>query len=165
MSAAVSIRRARVDEADRLTAIAHASKRHWHYPESWLEAWRDDLTFMPRFIADHPVYVAVDSGVESGSATDEAIACYALVGDGPEIQLEHVWVLPSAIGRGIGRALVEHASQTARALGAERLVIDSDPYAEAFYTRLGARRVGAIRADVCGTRRELPRLQLEVGDC
>ena len=40
--------------------------------------------------------------------------------------------------------------------------ITSDPNAEGFYRRLGARRVGRVYAPVGGAPRYLPRLTLEV---
>ena len=89
------------------------------------------------------------------------IACYALVGTEAVVQLEHVWVEPSQIGRGLGRTLFEHAVATARDRGASAFLIDSDPNAEAFYERLGAERVGILRADVCGQRRQLPQLRFD----
>ena len=147
MTGPVTIRPARPDEARRLTEIATAAKRHWGYPEAWLAAWRDGLTFTPAFVAAHRVWVAVD-GVP--------VACSALVGT----ELEHLWVEPSQMGRGIGRALFEHAAQAARDGGETDVWITSDPHAEAFYLRMGAERVGHVRADVCGERRALPRLRL-----
>ena len=150
-----AIRRARPDEAECLTEIALASKSHWGYPEAWVDAWREGLTFTEAYITEHAVYVAVD-------AEDTPVACYALEGTGPEIQLEHVWVLPSAMGLGLGKALVAHAADTASSLGATALLIHSDPNAEPFYEKLGAVTIGAVRADVCGERRELPRMRYEL---
>ena len=136
-----------------MTALAFAAKQHWGYPDHWIEAWRDDLTFTPEFVADHPVFVVVDG-------ENALVACYALVpSGGPEIQLEHVWVHPSRIGQGLGRRLFEHAAEKARSLGGEALLIDSDPNAEAFYRRMGAERVGALRADMDGQHRELPQFR------
>ena len=156
MATSPAIRRARPDEADRLTAIALAAKRHWDYPEAWIEAWRDQLTFTTEFITSHPVFVAVGHD-------DTPIACYALVeNEDAVLQLEHVWVEPSAIGRGVGRTLFHHAVATARERGGTALLIDSDPNAEAFYVRMGATRVGSIRADVCGEQRALPQLQFDL---
>ncbi len=43
------------------------------------------------------------------------------------------------------------------------LLIESDPHAEGFYLRLGARRVGSLRADVGAVRRTLPVLRLDLG--
>lgn len=151
MADTAAIRRAQPSEAGQLTAIALGAKRYWGYPELWIEAWRDDLVFTPTFIAANPVYVAT-------GADGIPVACYALVGD-EDIQLEHLWVEPESMGRGLGRSLFEHAAATARSNGGVALLIDSDPNAESFYERMGATRVGSLRADVCGERRELPQMR------
>ncbi len=155
MAETLPIRRARPNEANRLTEIALAAKRHWGYPESWIEAWRDGLTFSPEFVASNPVFVAA-------GPDDLPVACYALVGDGADVQLEHVWVEPSLIGRGLGRALFVHAVTTAGALGGTALLIDSDPNAEAFYERMGAERIGTLETDVLGEHRELPQMRFNL---
>ncbi|MDX6384664.1 MAG: hypothetical protein QOK48_2237, partial [Blastocatellia bacterium] len=54
----VHIRRAIPDEAAVLTEIAHAAKRHWGYPEKWIQHWQTDLTITPQFIVNHEMYVA-----------------------------------------------------------------------------------------------------------
>jgi GNAT superfamily N-acetyltransferase len=87
-------------------------------------------------------------------------AFYALAMRGADAVLDHFWVQPERMGRGIGRELFGHAVGTARAGGATRLEIDSDPHAEAFYRRMGARRIGEVPADVDGVRRVLPRLEV-----
>jgi GNAT superfamily N-acetyltransferase len=147
-----SIRRARPEEAEILTEIAHAAKRHWGYPERWIALWRDALTFTPSFIAQHPVYVA--------TASERPIGCYAFGREGSTATLEHLWVHPEFMGRGVGRCLLEYAVRSATELGADVLQIDSDPHAEAFYVRMGAKRVGKVPADVDGHQRMLPRLIL-----
>ena len=48
----IEIRRAHPEEADTLTEIAHAAKRHWKYPESWIQQWQTDLTITREFISD-----------------------------------------------------------------------------------------------------------------
>jgi GNAT superfamily N-acetyltransferase len=148
------IRRARADEADALTAIAHAAKRHWGYPEAWIAQWRDALTLTPAYVADHSVFVAAQAD------GDRPCGFYALAGQGSDAVLDHLWMEPAWMGRGIGRALLRHAMETARAQGAARLEIDSDPHAEEFYLRMGARRIGEVRADVDGVQRVLPRLEV-----
>lgn len=54
----VETRRARRDDAETLTAIAHAAKRYWRYPEEWLRLWAEDLTVTPDFIDADRVYCA-----------------------------------------------------------------------------------------------------------
>ena len=66
------------------------------------------------------------------------------------------------MGRGLGRELFHHAVETAGGVGARRLEIDSDPHAEEFYLRMGARRIGQVPADVEGVRRVLPRLEVRL---
>jgi hypothetical protein len=55
-----AVRHAVPGEADALSAIAQAAKRSWGYPESWLAAWRTELTLTPEFVVTHAVYVAVE---------------------------------------------------------------------------------------------------------
>lgn len=148
------IRRARADEAAVLTAVAHAAKRHWGYPEAWIARWKDALTVTPAYVGDHSVFVAAEA------ESDRPRGFYALSMEGSTAVLDHLWIEPEWIGRGVGRKLFSHAVQTARVEGAARLEIDSDPHAEAFYRRMGAIRIGEVRADVDEVRRVLPRLEV-----
>jgi GNAT superfamily N-acetyltransferase len=146
------IRRARPAEAPALTRIAHAAKRHWRYPEDWIALWRDALTVTPWYVERRPVYCAEAGGALAGF--------YALVGAAPSPELDHCWVLPPYIGRGIGAQLLAHAAATARAAGATTLRIAADPFAEGFYRRMGARPVGTAPSTPRG--RTLPLLALDV---
>ena len=64
--------------------------------------------------------------------------------------LDHLWVLPAFMRRGVGGALLAHALQHARAGGAREMRIDADPHAEAFYASHGAVRVGQVSAPIEG---------------
>ncbi|HWM91540.1 MAG TPA: GNAT family N-acetyltransferase [Thermoanaerobaculia bacterium] len=148
----MKIRRAQESDSAELTRIAHESKRHWGYPERWIEIWRDDLTISPAFIAANEVYLA-----EDGS---EVLGCYGLAAGTPNWTLEHFWVRPSAMGKGVGRLLFEHAREIASDAGAHGLEIDADPNAEPFYLRMGALRVGEVQSQVEGQSRVRPLLHL-----
>jgi GNAT superfamily N-acetyltransferase len=147
----MTIIRAKAEDAETLTEIAHAAKRHWGYPENWIRAWRDILTMRPEFIAENTAYCAIED--------DRPIGFYILTREADGIHLDHLWVLPDAMGRGIGRALFEHAAAQAVELKFDSIKIESDPNAEDFYTRMGAIRVGTAVSEVEGTRRELPRME------
>ncbi len=97
------------------------------------------------------MYVAFSGG--------EAVGFYALVGGG--LELEHLWVLPAWIGTGLGRTLFEHAMRRAAELGASLVRIESDPNAEGFYRRMGARRVGENVYELEGRERVLPVMVVE----
>jgi GNAT superfamily N-acetyltransferase len=58
-----------------------------------------------------------------------------------EIDLHWLFIEPSVIGQGYGRCLWDHAVGRARQLGYERMVIQSDAYAEGFYLHMGAHRI------------------------
>jgi GNAT superfamily N-acetyltransferase len=133
-----------------LTEIAFAAKRHWGYPERWIQTWRGILTIRPEFIAANVAYRAVENGCTVGF--------YLLTKENDGMHLDHLWILPSAIGRGIGRALFEHAVEQGRQLGFQTIKIEADPNAEGFYLRMGARRVGTNVTEIEGQPRELPLL-------
>jgi len=106
-------------------------------------------------IAGNPVYVAEDG--------DEALGCYGLLAGTPNWSLDHLWVRPAAMGKGIGRRLFEHARAVAASGGAEALEIDADPNAEPFYLRMGAVRIGEVQSQVDGQPRIRPLLRLPLG--
>ena len=150
-----ALRRAIAADASRLTEIAHAAKRHWKYPETWIELWRDQLTLAPAYVETHHVELAEAGG--------KVVGFFALRGHADIVELDHLWIDPPWIGRGFGRQLMDRALAVCRAGGAQRIEIDSDPFAEPFYRRLGARRIDSTPAPVPGEpERYLPRLALDV---
>jgi len=146
--------RATPGDAEALSKVAFAAKRHWGYPEHWMERWRESLTITPEFVGRNEVYAA--------TLNEEILGFYALAGEGREIQLEHLWVSPECIGTGVGRLLFDHALLRAASLGAEILEIEADPNAEGFYLRMGATRVGETSYPIDGQHRTLPLLVVKV---
>jgi GNAT superfamily N-acetyltransferase len=150
----MQIVRAEPQDAEALTEIAYAAKRHWGYPERWIESWRDTLTIRAEFIAANVAWCAMEDA--------RAVGFYLLTNESDGLHLDHLWIVPSAMGRGIGRALFEHAVEQARALGGRALEIEADPNAEGFYRRMGAHRVGVTVTNIAGQRRELPLLRYDL---
>jgi len=148
----MEIQQATSEDAVALTEIAFAAKRHWGYPEQWIQSWKEVLTIKPEF--SNETYLAKVHG--------QIVGFYALVRRKDRASLEHLWVLPSSMGQGIGRALFAHAVQRAKALGVEAIEIESDPNAEGFYEQMGARRVGVNVTEVDRQTRSLPVL---IYDC
>jgi ribosomal protein S18 acetylase RimI-like enzyme len=146
---AMSITPAHPSEADTLTQIAFAAKRHWGYPEPWIALWNPLLTVTPAFIAEHETHVARVDG--------RIVGFMALVRDSDNLlRLEHLWVRPEAMGRGIGRALFRHAQRHVQALGFVSFEIESDPHAAGFYERMGAQLVRTNTSTLEGRPRVLP---------
>jgi N-acetylglutamate synthase-like GNAT family acetyltransferase len=152
----VRIRKAATEDAPALTRIAHEAKRHWGYPEHWLQHWQDELTISPDFIAGNDVYVAED---ESG-----LVGFYALIIRKEKAELDHLWVTPQYIGTGVGKELFLHAMQHAARERVAEVEISSDPNAEGFYRKMGAHRIGETVSEVDGEPRTLPLLIVEPGE-
>ena len=111
------------------------------------------MTVRAEFINAHETYAAVVDG--------RTVGFYALCRAGDVLRLEHLWVLPDAMSQGVGRALFGHAVERGKSLGYRAMEIESDPNAEGFYQRLGARRIGLRIAELEEQRRELPVLVCE----
>lgn len=140
------IRPARVEELDELTELAMRSKAHWGYDDAFMAACRDELTMRPGF-ADRIDVAEDDDGRIVGMIRLEAD------------ELEDVFVDPSAIGTGVGRALFRHALDRAWAEGMRVVRVTADPNAVGFYESMGMQRIGeAPSGSIPG--RTLPRLEL-----
>lgn len=130
------LRAARPYEAAALSELALHSKAHWGYDEAFLERCRAELTLRSDDVTAHRTTVAEIDGHLAGF--------YSLAGQAPEGELTYLYVEPDHIGSGVGRRLWQHAVDTARALGFERFTLDADPFAEDFYRRMGAVRIGLV---------------------
>ena len=147
----IAVNRARPEDAEELSLVARAAKAHWGYSEHDLALWADDLTISPQFVEDNAVFCVERAGAPVGFCATES-------GDhGWEIG--HLWVEPEHIGTGVGGALLRHAADWACSRGIETLRVVSDPHAEGFYAKFGARRVGRVPSVPEG--RTLPVLELD----
>jgi hypothetical protein len=82
----ISIRPVDPNEADVLTRIAIAAKRHWDYPERWMEIWTPQLTFSPEYFETNEGWAAERDGV--------LVAFYTLQERDGRAWIENMWVLP-----------------------------------------------------------------------
>lgn len=132
----ISLRAASPDEAERLTEIACRSKAHWGYSAEQMAAWRPAfLTVTADYITRHSPVVAVDD--ECG------VVAFAALERGPRgAVLEHLWVLPGFMGRGIGSRLFRHIAGQA-----SDFTFTSDPQADGFYLKQGARIIGEVESE------------------
>jgi N-acetylglutamate synthase-like GNAT family acetyltransferase len=149
----VKIRKASTEDAATLTRIALDAKRHWGYPEHWIQHWQDDLTISPDFVAANQVYVAEHDG--------DLLGFYALVIKKKKAELDHMWVAPAHIGSGVGKELFIHAMQTAAGQDIDAVEILSDPNAAGFYRKMGAHQIGETTSEIDGRSRTLPRLSVD----
>ncbi len=152
----LKLRPATADEAQTLTEIAHDAKRHWGYPERWINHWQADLTILPDYLANNHVFVA--------EKDDQIVGFYSLVDRKDKAELDHMWVAPEQMGTGVGKALFMHAMQLAAGRNISEVEILSDPNAEGFYSKMGAYRIGESVSAIDGQPRSLPLLSVKPGN-
>ena len=148
----ISIRRAVPNEADVLTQIALSAKRHWGYPERWMEIWKPQLTFSPEYFEENESWAA--------EADHHAIAFSTLQEKAGNAWIENLWVDPLFIGRGIGKMLFLHAVRLSRERGYKTLQLEADPNARGFYEKMGMRKIAERQSEVEGQPRSLPIMEL-----
>ncbi len=145
-----------MSDAAALSALALRSKGHWGYDPDFLARCRDDLTVRAKEISAENVILAEAGGQPLGFFGIEAIA------DSPgDWDVLFFFVDPAAIGTGAGRRLWAAMLDLARRRDAQRIMIESDPQAEGFYRRMGARRIGEAASSV-DPLRKLPLLVVEL---
>jgi GNAT superfamily N-acetyltransferase len=134
-----------------LTELCLRSKAVWGYDEEFMRACREELTLTPSNMRSSCLKLAEIDGGLVGMAQISL--------EGNMAKLDKLFVEPSRLRSGSGRALFDWAKDTAREAGATTLVIESDPYACGFYRCMGALDDGvAPSGSIPG--RFIPRLKL-----
>jgi ribosomal protein S18 acetylase RimI-like enzyme len=142
------------EEADTLTQIALAAKRHWGYPERWIEIWTPQLTFDPEYFRKNESWVVVQDG--------RPVGFYTLLEANDIASIENLWVMPAFMGKGVGRMLFLHAVNMARSRGYKTLQLEADPNAAGFYEKMGMHRIGERHSEVDGQPRVLPIMEMDL---
>jgi GNAT superfamily N-acetyltransferase len=150
----ITMQRVIPEQAGELTTITIAAKRHWNYPERWIQFWLPVLTISPGYIRENETWAVVQD--------DMCIAYYSLKEEDESLWLDNLWVLPEFMGQGIGRDLFQHALERSRILGAVIMGIVSDPNAQSFYEKMGARKVGEVQSEVDNQPRVLPVMEINL---
>jgi GNAT superfamily N-acetyltransferase len=147
------LRTPRYDEAAVLTDLCLRSKAVWGYDEAFMQACRGELTLTASTMQSSHLQVAEIGGHLVGVAQ--------VTVKGELAELDKLFVEPTHLRSGAGKALFEWATTTARDSGAVFMVIDADRDAVGFYRRMGAVDDGtAPSGSIPG--RLLPRLKLQL---
>ncbi len=148
----VSIRPAQPAEAEALSQIAFAAKGYWNYPQHWMELWRPQLTFTPEYVEQNESWVTEEGGIP--------IAFYTLQEKDGNAWLDNLFVLPTYIGKGLGKQLFLHAVELARDRGYKFLQLEAEPNAIGFYEKMSMQRIGEHQYELDGQPRILPLMEL-----
>jgi GNAT superfamily N-acetyltransferase len=137
MAQDVSIRAARSDEQALLEALQRRASLNNAGDREALLANPDAIALPIEQITDGCVFVA---------ECDEGVAGFAAVLPRPDggAELDGLFVEPRLWKRGIGRRLVDHVADVARARTASFLHVIGNPHAEGFYLSCGFRVTGTV---------------------
>ena len=143
------LRQPTVEELPGLSALCFRSKAVWGYDDDFMRACHAELTIEPNDLRTSLIAVAEMNGEIVGVAQIQV--------NGNEADLVKLFVEPTTLRRGVGKALFLWATNEATSRGVGRLVIEADPDAAPFYRQLGAKDCGvAPSASIPG--RILPKL-------
>ena len=147
------IRAPDVSELPALSELCMRSKAVWGYDPDFMAACLTELTFVPGDLVSSRIAVAARGESVLGVAQVRMV--------GRDADLQKLFVEPSALRGGVGKALFDWAIDAAREMGASRMIIEADPDAAPFYRSLGARDAGfAPSGSIAG--RMLPKLTLDL---
>jgi len=148
------IRLALPQEAAQLTRIAIAAKRHWNYPERWMELWIPQLTFTPDYFEVNESWVV---------ELDDVLIAFATFQErSGNFWIENMWVLPEYMSKGVGKKLFALSVDLARQRGCNSLQLEADPNAVGFYEKMGLRIIGERQYDLDGHPRILPLMETDL---
>jgi GNAT superfamily N-acetyltransferase len=141
-------------DAFALIQIALSAKRHWGYPERWMELWKPELTFDSAYFEVNESWAAELDG--------QPVAFYTLIDKKGVAWLENLFVTPEFIGQGIGKRLFLHATELARLRGYKKLQLEADPNAAGFYEKMGMYQVSERKYELDGQPRILPCMEMKL---
>jgi GNAT superfamily N-acetyltransferase len=141
------------DEAAILTELCLRSKAVWGYDEEFMQACRGELTLTASIMRSSYLKVAEIDGHLVGVAQ--------VTVKGELAELDKLFIEPTCLRSGAGKALFEWATTMARDSGAVAMVIEADPDAAGFYRRMGAVDDGAAPSGSIPGRL-VPRLKLQL---
>ena len=145
----VVIRTAQLRDHDVVQAVRQRSSLSNEGDREFILANPDTLEYDPTPLGEGRTRVAVEGDHIVGFATTS--------GD-EEVELEALFVEPSSMRSGVGRALVLDVVERARAAGIARINVTANSHALAFYDALGFITDGLI-----ATRdRDTPRMHLDI---
>ena len=144
------ITEASLEDAFLLTTIAKAAKASWGYEEALLNLWANDLTITPELVIKWHTYTAMEG--------DNIVGFCMIHTNCSPPEIEHLWIEPNHQGKGIGKSLLHFALNDV-ANDFSTIGVTSDPFAEAFYARMGFVKTHEIPSKPEGRR--LPYLLLK----
>ncbi|MEO9849502.1 MAG: GNAT family N-acetyltransferase [Reichenbachiella sp.] len=144
---------AHVSDAIDLTDLTIRSKSYWDYSAEQINLWREDLTIHAKYI--------LENGVFKLSNDNQLIGYYShfpIINK--TVKLDNLFIDPQFIKQGFGRVLLFDFMDRMKAVGVNKVTLDADPHAEAFYKKYDFITVGQKKTTI--KNRFLPVMEREI---
>ncbi|MTH94967.1 GNAT family N-acetyltransferase [Roseibium sp. RKSG952] len=147
----LKLRAACPKDAPVLTDILHRSKGSWGYPESLMAEFREHWRITEATLKTLSVTIA--------EINHSPVAFCGVIPSGEDtLLIDFLFVAPEAQGCGVGHVLLTRAEDHARALGRNRLYLESDAHAGSFYESHGYTTI-ATRASEMSPGKDIPMME------
>lgn len=148
------IKKANPHDHKILTEITKKSKAHWGYSEEQIEIWSEFLRVSKEYVETKSVYNLI--------VEDKIVGYYSFFHESENtIKLDNLFILPEFIGKGFGKMLLNDFFIRLKNIDIEKVILNSEPNAEEFYTKFGFVKVGQIETSI--KDRYLPIMELLIG--
>ena len=147
----IQLRKASPKDAFLLSELTWHSKKHWGYPDEWMESWRQDLEITEEMLKNFDSLVIEVAGTIEG---------FVLISEEAGVfEIEHCFVNPEAIGKGYGKQLLTNILSAPQYQG-QLFKVVADPNAIPFYEKFGFKTTHQIPSKPEG--RFLPVMERQV---
>ncbi len=147
------IERAHKEDAQTLSDLTFRAKSYWNYSKEQLKRWEDDLTISTAYIDRNDVFKLI--------LHNKIIAYYSYQFiNNKVLLLDNIFVDPEYIGKGYGKTLMNHLIKEAIQARKEKIKLESEPNAAAFYKKMGFKIVGQLESSI--KNRYLPIMELDI---
>ena len=147
----INLRKPIINELPELSSLALRSKAYWGYDNEFIEVCREELSVRHEFLKKHEIFIAeIDNAIAGFYVLEEINA--------RKTELTFLFIEPKFIKNGIGKRLFVHAVEIANLRKYESIIIQSDPFAEEFYLKMGSFKIG-LKPSASIANRNLPLLE------
>ncbi|KFF04838.1 GNAT family N-acetyltransferase [Flavobacterium reichenbachii] len=147
------IQKASITDHEVLTEITKKSKAYWGYSVEQILEWDKNLTISKDYIRDQNVFKLVNDNL--------IIGYYSYVfKEEKVIELDNLFIFPEYIGNGLGKYLLLDFLNRIKETNIEKIILDSEPNAEGFYSKMGFVKIGEFETSI--KNRFMPIMEMKV---
>ena len=137
----MTIEKASIIDHEMLTEITKKSKAYWGYSEEQILKWNNNLTITQDYIKANDVFKLITNNI--------IVGYYSYFSEGEKsIILDNLFVLPDYIGKGFGKYLMTDFLNRMKDAKIEKIILDSEPNAESFYSKMGFVKIGEFESSI-----------------